>query len=424
MSGTRAQNNLRSLAVILVIGGIGVAAAAYVLLHERLPNPFQSTYSLNVALPAANGVVPGLGQPVNVAGVQAGSITGARLADGVAVVTLTMQRNDVSHVYANAVATLDPITPLGDVQINLDPGHPPARALHQGATLGSLGQSPVPLSTLLSSLDSDTRDFLTSLITSMGQGTAGRGRDLRQLFVALGPTVGQVHAITAALAQRRQALARLVRNLSIVTQAASQDNQLAAVVKAGDQTLHAVATQDTALSQAIVQLPATLRGTDDTLARAAAFADKLGPASTALLPGIRGLPHALELARPFAQTATAVLRDAVMPLVARAQPLAHNLGPTITGLSSLAPSMTSAFQTLDYALNELAYNPGGTDPGFLFWLSWMAQNWNSMSSFGDAHGAFVRAGLFVNCSQILNLGGALGPIFKVLLGSASACPPG
>lgn len=422
MTARRLRQNARFVLTLALMTVAGVAAAAYVLLHERLPNPFTSTYTLKVAFPSADGAVPGLGQPVNVAGVQAGSITGFRLADGRAVLTLTMQRHSLARLYANATATLDPITPLGDLELNLDPGRPAARVLAPGAMLSALGNSPVPLSTLLSSLDTDSRDFLTSLITSTGQATHHRSGDLRQALLALGPTVSQVRSVTAALARRRTMLARLVHNLAIVTQAASQDDQLATVVKSGDQVLHAVASQSGALQQAVKHLPATLGQTATALTNAASFADQLRPTATALLPGIRGLPHTLTQTRPFATEATALVSRQIRPLVSAASPVLQSLALATPHLSAITPALTSALQTANYALNELAYNPGGRDQGFLYWTDWTGHVWNSASSFGDANGEWVRAGVFVSCRQLSDLGGTLDSVYSAALGVASLCP--
>ena len=422
MMRSRGSRQLRAIAVFLVLAVVGVVAAGYVLVHQRLPKPFANTYNINVELTAANGVLPGLGQPVNVAGVQVGSIIGARLDNGNALITLQLQRSQVPHVYADADATLAPITPLGDVEIDLSPGRPPAPALRAGATLG-VGQtsSPVPLSGLLASLDSDTRTFLSSLIVSLGQGTADQGSDIRRALSTLGPTVAQVHAITAALATRRAELADLVHNVAIMTRAASEDHQLASVVIAGDETLHSLASEDAPLEQSVSQLPATLNQTAATLTNVTTFADKLGPTLTALQPAVKRLPQTFATLQPFATTAAATLKDSVMPLATEAQPLLSALSPAVSGLTRTVPDLTDSFQVVNYLVNELAYNPSGKNQGYLFWFDWLAHNWNSLFSTEDAHGGIGRADVIVSCQQLTSLV-SLGPILQLALGTADICP--
>ena len=215
------------------------------------------------------------------------------LRAGVAVVSMQLQRNRIPHVYRNATAALEPVTPLNDMSIALDPGSPPASALPAGATISVATSAPVPLSDLESRLDGDTRAYLASLITSIGQGTGNRGPDLRRMFAALGPTATQVSQITSALAARRTNLAQFVHNLAALSQAASRDGELSRVVSAGEQTLNAVAREDAPLQQALQELPATLDTTRDTLSKLTPFATELGPTLRSLLPSVERLPSDL-----------------------------------------------------------------------------------------------------------------------------------
>ncbi len=410
--------------VILVLAAAGLVAAGYVLIQERAPVPFTNTYDVNVELTAADGVEPGLGQPVNVAGVKVGQIVGDSLTPaGLARVTLQINRSQVPHVYADATATLAPITPLSDMEMNLDPGRPPAQPLVGDATI-PVGEtsSPVPLSDLLGSLDADTRDYLTSMLASFAQGTQGRGPALRRALLALGPTTAQLHEITGALARRRVELASLVHNLAIVTRAASQDGQLASLVQAGDTTLHALVTQDAALRQSIAEMPATLRVAQSTLADTATFADQLGPTLSALTPSVARLPRTLSTVGHFSRVGTTSISQQIRPFVSEAQPLLSSLAPATARLRSLAPYMTGAFQVLNYFFNELAYVPGGNDQGFLFWGSWFFHNGASVFATADAHGTIGTATAYSTCSQLTGPLGSAGKIFLIATGIASLCP--
>jgi ABC-type transporter Mla subunit MlaD len=417
--GVKRRTYARFLAVFVLLGGVGIAASIYTLVHQRVALPFTDTYTVSAQFSAADGVVSGLGQPVNVVGVKVGQVTGARLENGRALVTMQIDRGRLPHVYANASAVLEPITPLHDLQINLDPGSPAAGPLLPGAELG-VGQTsgPVPLSDLLGVLDTDTRAFLTSLIASFDQGTSGRGADIRKMLAALGPTAADAGRISRALAARRTELARLVHNLAIVTRAASQDHQLASVVVAGDQTLHAVAAQDIPLRHAIAQLPGTLAVTHSTLIDLEPFAQKLGPTLTALAPAVSRLPATFQALDPFAKAGTATLANDVRPLLVAAQPLVRKLRPTVVNLYGETPFLSGSFQALKYLVNELAYNPNvGDNQGFLFWLSWFVHNFNSVTSSGDANGGIGRAAPLVTCYGLQ--GNAL---LQQLLGVLGLCP--
>jgi phospholipid/cholesterol/gamma-HCH transport system substrate-binding protein len=423
----RARRAFRFTFVIAALAALGVGCAVYVLLHERLPIPFTSTYKLNVELSAANGVQPGLGQPVNVAGVQVGTIVSEAPAAGNALLGLEIQRSQLPRVYSNASAALAPITPLGDMELDLAPGHPPAPALPPGATIGAGDTSvPVSLSDLLSTLDSDTRAFLTSLLASAQQGTNGRADDLRRALVALGPTTGDVHLITAALQTRRASLARLVHNLAIVTQAATQDHQLASLVVAGDQTLHALAAQDVPLQQSLAKLPDTVAVARTALADTASFSGVLGPTLRALHPSVARLPQTLQTLDRLSRVSASTLSNEVSPLVSEAHPLVRELAPATVDLNKLAPAMTGAFQVLEYLFNELGYNPGGRDQGFLSWTSWVIHNSVSDLKFADAHGTISRISVVVNCAAETGAIGsaAIDSILYTALGITNVCPAG
>jgi phospholipid/cholesterol/gamma-HCH transport system substrate-binding protein len=397
---------IRFLAVFIVLGAVGLTSAAYLLIRERAPLPFQDVYTVKAQFTSADAVVSGLGQPVNVVGVKVGQVIDAKLVDGRAQVTLEIQRKKVPRVYSNATAVLEPITPLNDMQINLDPGSAAAPLLAKGGVLG-VGQTapPVPLSDLLSTLDGDTRSFLTSLIASTGEGLGDRAPDTRKMLRALGPTTQQVGLITRAAAQRRVALARLVHNVAKVTGAAAQDRQLASLVAAGNRTLQAVAAEDVPLRQALEKLPPTLDVAQSTLAHLAPFADKLGPSLSALQPAVKRLPQTFAALRPFADQATATLKHDVRPLIHDAQPLVRKLAPSVGTLTAAAPKLTRSFQIVTYLANELAYNPdpGGKNQGFLFWLAWGLHNFNSVISVGDAHGGIGRAEVIANCYGVQSL---------------------
>jgi phospholipid/cholesterol/gamma-HCH transport system substrate-binding protein len=417
----RRRQTLTRLVALAVLFAAGIFAGAYVLLKERLPPPFRSTYEINAELAAANGVVPGLGQPVNVAGVQVGSITGTRLVNGLAELELQIDHGQLPHIYANADVTLAPVTPLGDVEVDVSPGGPPAAALAPGSTIGvAETTSPVALEDLLSNLDGDTRTWLSSLIASLGQGVGGQGPAIRSALATLGPTAAQLRSVTDALATRREDLAELVHDLAVVTRSASQDGQLSQLDVAGDQTMRALASEAAPLGQAITSLPGSLDSLDSTLGNLRTFAGQLTPTVESLLPAVGRLPQTLAALRPFARAASADLGRQIGPFVTRAAPLVGTLAPAARRLTSATPFLTSVLQTTSYFLNELAYNPQTDNQGYLYWMDWFFHNWNSVFSSGDANGISPRADVVLNCNILAGIG-QLGTVLETALGVANLC---
>jgi phospholipid/cholesterol/gamma-HCH transport system substrate-binding protein len=413
----------RYFAILLMLVVIGTGAGFYILLKQRLPNPFSTYYSVTAAFPSAAAVVPGLGEPVNVAGVHVGEITGASLQNGQGVIHMEIDPGKLPgrQLYRDAHADLVPNTPLKDMQVNINPGRPATGILPQGTTIPvAQTTSPVDSDDLLDSLDTDTRTWFTSLITELNDGTLGRGKDIRQLFMNLAPTTAQLRQIGDLLAARRQELAQLVHNVGVLTKAISdKDGQLRTVVQAGDQTIQAFATQNVALRQAIGRLPGTLQTARTTLGDVTGFANVLGPTATALLPVARNLPKTLRDTRTLFQGAALLPLDQIPAFVSAVEPLAKQLPPLTRDLRSAIPALIKSFKVLAYVTNETTYDPGGRNPGFLYWLAWFTHNADSFMSNSDANGPAWRALVLSSCASLKSF--AFGKILEQILGTTFGC---
>jgi phospholipid/cholesterol/gamma-HCH transport system substrate-binding protein len=409
----------RYFVVLLVLWVVGIAAGGYIVINQRFPNPFASFVKVDGAFNTAAGVVPGLGEPVNIAGVNVGEITGTSLQGGQAIIHMELKPASLPepHVlYRNASATLFANTPLKDMEVDINPGTPSAGRMPQGGTI-PVGQTTTPIDSdeLLDSLDADTRTWLASLISQLNQGTTGRAQDIKQLLQNLGPTSAQLRQIGDLLADRRQELASIVHNLGVLTQATSaKDAQLQTVVRAGDQAVSALASQDVALQQSITRLPGTLQTTRTTLGDVAQLANALGPTAKALTPTARHLPATLKDARTVFEGAALLPLNKIPPFVNAVLPLANQLPGIQNNLTLETPALLSSFKVLGAVTNEIAYVPGHGNPGFLYWLAWFAHNSDSFLSTWDANGGGWRGLLSVSCSD---LGGTLGALLTGLLGS-------
>jgi phospholipid/cholesterol/gamma-HCH transport system substrate-binding protein len=307
------------------------------------------------------------------------------------------------------------------MQVNISPGTRSAGRLHPGATIPvSQTTSPTDADDLLDALDTDTRTWFTSLITELNQGTTGRGKDIRKLFETLGPTSAQLRQIGDLLAARRTELASIVHNLGTLTKATSQkDNQLRTVVQAGNRTVQALASQDVALRTAIEKLPGTLQTTSKTLTDVIPFANALGPTATALLPSARRLPTTLRQTQTLFQAAALLPLKQIPPFINAVLPLASQLPALTSNLKVEVPALIKSFKVVDYVVNELAYNPGGKNPGFLYWLPWFAHNADSFLSTSDANGPAWRIVALTSCASLKSF--PVGPLLETLLGTTFGC---
>jgi phospholipid/cholesterol/gamma-HCH transport system substrate-binding protein len=395
------------LAIIgLIIVALGVASV--ILANQRLTLPGwfpvlgQDFTEVEAELSTAQAVTPGQGQTVNVAGVEVGEISGVRLEDGKAIVTLKLEEDSVP-VYRNASVLLRPKTGLKDMVAELTPGTKDAGELDEGQRIPIGQTSPdVNLDEILSALDGDTRSYLQLLLSDGAQGLKSNGRELANTIRRFEPTARYTRDIAEQLATRRRNIKRAIHNFSLVVdELGGKDDQLAEFVENSNAVFASLASQDANLRATLRELPSTLTATRTALGKAEVLADELGPTLQALRPGARALGPTLRQTRPFLRETTPVIRDEIRPFVRASRPLVTELRPAMRDLSALTPKLLRSFKVVNALLNTLAYNPpGDTEEGFLFWASWVNHLGPAVFSNQDAHGPIRRGLVVVGCQSL------------------------
>jgi phospholipid/cholesterol/gamma-HCH transport system substrate-binding protein len=400
----------KHLADFLAILGLLVIAAVVsviILGHQRLTVPGwvpfvgQKFFDMSAEMTTAQAVTPGQGQTVNIAGVQVGEISSVRLQDGRAVIGMKI-RPRYERIYRNATILLRPKTGLKDMVAELDPGTRSAGRLPEGGTIPISQTLPdVNLDEVLSSLDADTRDYLTLLLNGGAQGLGGErgGRRLGQALRRIEPTSLYAGRINRALAQRRRNLARVIHNVSLLTdELGRSDTQLAGFVQNNNAVFGALAVEDRNLRATLRELPSSLAVTRTTLGKVRVLADELGPTLQALRPGARALGPSLVQTRPFLRQTTPVIRDELRPFARAALPTVEQLRPAARDLAAAAPDLDRIFGVVNYALNELTYNPPGAEnEGFEFWFAWANHIGDTVFSNQDAQGPIRRGLVMLSC---------------------------
>jgi phospholipid/cholesterol/gamma-HCH transport system substrate-binding protein len=399
---TAIRKHLPDFLAILGLLVVAVAVSSLILGKQRLTLPGwvpvigKDYFQLSAEMSTAQAVTPGQGQTVNVAGVEVGEINSVTLKDGKAIIGMRIKPK-YAHVYRDASILLRPKTGLKDMVAELTPGTKDAGPLREGGTIPISQTLPdVNLDEVLSSLDADTRDYLRLLLSDGGQALKGNGSRLGQTIRRIEPTAKYSREVNAALATRRANIKRVVHNFSLLTDAlGKRDDQLAGFVENSNAVFAALAHQDANLRATLRQLPSALDVTQTNLAKAETLAKTLGPTLQDLRPGARALGPTLRKVRPFVRKTTPVIRDQLRPFSRAALPTVRQLRPALNDLSAATPSLTRVFKVLNYALNEVAYNPPGrTDEGFLFWFAWINHLGPTVFSTQDAHGP-IRRGLIV-----------------------------
>lgn len=395
---------------ILVIGTIALAVlvGTYILSNQRfyLPNwvPLVGTdfVTYKAEFTTAQSVTPGQGQTVNVAGVPIGELSAVELHNGRAVVTMKVHKK-YAHIYKDATALLRPKTGLNDMIIELTPGTKAAGEIKGTDYRIPISQTLPNVNTdeFLAALDGDTRNYLRMLVQGAGQGLEGQGKTLSAALRRFEPTNRDILKITEGLSERRRQIRRSISNFRKLVQAVGgKDRQLAELVDASNAVFKAFADQDQRLRETLRLLPGTLDETNKTLVKANELGTQLKPALGKLRPGARALANTQRQTRPFFKETTPVIQKQLRPFARDALPTVKVLRPAARDLAALSPDFTQTLKVANYLLNTLAYNPKGSDEGYLFWLGWLNHIGPQVFSTQDAHGPLRRGAILFSCSAI------------------------
>jgi len=397
---------------VLVVAAIGVSA--YILEHQPSFVFGQTYYQVRAPFATAAAVTAGQGQAVTIAGVQVGQVGGVSLHDGQAIVTMNIYKQ-YAPIYRNATVLLRPRTPLKDMYLELDPGTRSAGRVPNGGTLTAANTQPdVDLSEILSSLDSDTRNYLVLLLSAGAQAfhDPGSGNrvapsraavaDLRGTLKRFEPLDRDTKRFAALLATRQANIRRAIHNLNLVTNAfGGVEGQLASLIRASDTNFSAIAANDAQLQQTLTEFPPTLQQSIVTLGKVRGFANASTSALQQLLPFAHNLGPALKASRPLFHDTTPVIKNQLRPFSVALQPLARTLAAGAPKLKTTIPALTASIGVLNTLFNELAHKPGGGQQSYLFWGSWLAHIADSLVSSQDANGAVLQ-GIFMNTCAGLN----------------------
>jgi phospholipid/cholesterol/gamma-HCH transport system substrate-binding protein len=408
----------RDFAALLFVFVVAVAIGGYILANQRLnlpgwvPGLGKDTFTLETELSNAQAVVPGQGQTVTIAGVKVGDIGSVELEDGVAVVEMNLDEEYRGRVYRDATVLLRPKTGLKDMYLQLSPGTPTAGELEENGRIPVSNTLPdVNPDEVLATLDRDTRDYLRVLLNAGAEalgdeqggaeGQQSSAADLREAFKRFEPTARDAKAITVELAKRRQNLRRVVHNFQLLaTELGDHDRELAAFVDSANANFEALANQDQNLREALRLLPGTLEETRTTLRKTGELAGQLGPTLEKLRPAARALGPSLRETRPFLRETTPIIREQLRPFSRDVRPTVRDLRGAAERLSVVTPRLTRVFGFVNDLLNTLAYNPPGSEEGYLFWASWVNHAGATVFETQDAHGPIRRGLVFVSCPAL------------------------
>lgn len=374
----------RGLLVIGIEFVLAIGFLGYLLWHEGVRPPLiDQGFEVKVEFADAAGLSSDSHAQATVAGVPEGQVTDVRYENGLAVATLRLDGDADGLVHEGATAQIVSRSALQDLLVDVQPGPADAPALGDGDVIPpARTSSTVGPDRLVGVLDADTRAQVQVLVGQLAAGLRGRSPQLRTDLSDLATLVDSTGRVTGALADRRELLGRLTRDLdTIFGTLGDRDQQLTGVVDAGRRTLSVTAARDQELASAMRQLPATLTGAGRALNSVDALSKPLEPALTELRPFARRMPGALQRLRRFLPSGSRLLDDFDTLTAQGNDPIKdvagslRELGPAATGLRSPTEKLLPSLQAIDRNKNGIGE---------------VGDNFSGVFSTNDVNGPILR----------------------------------
>jgi phospholipid/cholesterol/gamma-HCH transport system substrate-binding protein len=414
-------------AFIAMVTMIVIAAAigGYILAHENFKLPGwvpvlgRSYYTLKAEFQTAQAVTPGQGQAVTIAGAKIGEIGSVDLNQGIATVTMKITPK-YAHLYRDATLLLRPKTQLQDITVEVNPGTAAAGKLKSGAVIPLSQTAPnVNFDEFLAGLDAETRAYLQELLAGAGEGLKHNASALSATLKRFDPAARYGEQIARELEIRHANIAHSIHNFSLLMEAlGSKDKQISQLVDASNAVFATFAKEEANLQKTLHLLPGALKKTGTGLGKLAVASSKVGPTLRALDPFAKATGPGNEATRRLAIKTKPVIQNQIRPFAREVLPVVNELQPSVKQFSVALPKLSASFSVLNEFFNELAYNPGPSKGGFLFFLDWDNHNINSVLSTADAHGPLGRTVVYFNCNVVKFFKGVseINPTVNLLVG--------
>lgn len=426
------RGRLRDMIAVIVLAVLAIAVTLVIFSQQKAALPSwvpvfgQDFYELKAEFLPAQAVTPGQGQAIDIAGVQVGKVGAVELDDGVATVRMDIEPEYAPLIRGNASLLLRPRTGLNDMVIEVDTGTS-GPTPKEGSTIPLSRTKPqVNPDEFLATLDADTREYLVLLLQAgaEGLGSKEKGRQLSAGLRRLEPFGRDLARLNGALAERRQNIARVIHNFRLLTdELGRHDSQLAEFVSSSNAVMGSFANQEASIRAALQQLPPTLRQTRSALGSADRLSIQLSRSLPEMIPAAQALEPALRSSRRLFRDTTPPIRDQIRPFTRQVRRPVKHLVQGADPLRKTVKGLGIGLGSLNYGLNELAFNPAGTAESYLFYLGWFNHAFNSIYLTQDAGGPLRRGIIMASCATAqLAPGIAAGKPFLRTLQQATHFP--
>jgi phospholipid/cholesterol/gamma-HCH transport system substrate-binding protein len=347
------------------------------------------------------------GNYVRFSGVQVGEVDAVNLVDGKAQVVIKLK--DRIPLHRDATASITANNLLGEKYVEIDNGDTGAPLMQEPYVIPlAQTRTRVDVADVVNSVDDPTGKALGLMLTSLGEGVDGHGKEAAAAIERLAPSMQQVQGLSKVLNEHNQLLNNLIDHLQPVAGAleGNQGAELDRLVDTTTTTLAAVARQREATAQTLRELPGTLVQARERLAQLAGVADPATDTLRELRPVTDQVRDISSELRKFSDAADPALGslppvlDRGAEMLKEAAPVARDLRDGGGGLRGVAS-----------AANELSPNVLGDN---LTQLMEFMKGWSLATSDYDAVSHYFKA-IVPESPRSLGQGlmGPVGPLHGV-----------
>lgn len=395
--GARFRSGMIGLLIFL-----GAGFFLYVALNAQKGLPF-AQHEFRTAGVTDTGDLA-IGNDVRIGQVRVGRVDDITLADGVPQVRMQLDDGE-TKVYRDGSAAVTGRSGLGQQYLDLDSGTAAAGELGEDETLPvSRSRGAVQLLDLAKVFDPATQAATRSSLQQLGNGAAGRGRDVADIAKA-GPQILPDLGTTArslSTDDGRDLTSMLTSLESLSSRFAGREQEISSLVGQLDTTFAAInADRGAALGDTLDLAPQALPATRTALEDLRQPLASTTSAMTQLQPGARSLADATPDLRGVLVEGPRPL-DKLPGVSESAEPALGSLTPAIRDARPVAPKVTQAVDFANVPLQVLApYSPE---------ISQWFTNASFALSDGDAAGHHLRFTLLPRTESLTGAGGVEDPL--------------
>jgi phospholipid/cholesterol/gamma-HCH transport system substrate-binding protein len=390
----------RAAAVLLLVA----AAAAFAVVALGAGDDAGGDYKVRAIFDNAGFVIPG--EDVKVAGVKVGAIDAVEVTDDFkAAVVLDITDEGYRDFRQDAECLVRPQSLIGERFVECTPtqaraaGTEPPPALERIDEGPGEGQHLLPVERNGKAVDLDLvnnimrepeRERLSIILSDLGIGVAGRGRDLSEVIRRADPALRELDEVLKILARQNDRLESLaVDSDTILQPLARERRRVSGAISNMSEVAEATAERRADLEADIERLPRFLRELRPTMVRLGALSDEMTPVLRDLgdvAPDINRL--VLQLG-PFSQAARPAF-DSLGEAAEAGIPAVRAARPVITDLKRLAGAARPVGSNARRLL-ESFQRSGGINRA-MDYIFYQVAAINGFDSFGH----YLRAALIVN----------------------------